>query len=261
MTSIDFGRRSRDYATHRPGFPASFYERLETLVPFAGVRALDLATGPGVVALELAARGATVHGIDIAAGQIELAQERARARGLADRASFEVCRAEEFDSPDASLDLVTAGQCWHWLDHAVLLPRLRRMLRPGGTMVAANFDYIAHRSPIAKRTEDLILQYNPAWHLAGKIGLYPERIDQLIGGGFEFVEQVCYDHLQDFTHESWRGRIRTCNGVGSGGMTAEQVEEFDAALADLLRTEYPDEPLHIWHRVWMVVAQNPGGGA
>ena len=30
MSDVDFGKRSGDYAEHRPGFPESFYDRLET---------------------------------------------------------------------------------------------------------------------------------------------------------------------------------------------------------------------------------------
>ena len=51
--------------------------------------------------------------------------------------------------------------------------------------------------------------------------------------------------------------MRTCNGVGSGVMTDEQVAAFDAALAQLLRREFPDEPLLIKHRVWAVIVCKP----
>ncbi len=70
MSDIDFGRHSQDYAVYRPGFPASFYRRLDGLARIGGTRALDLATGPGTVALELAERGSTVVGVDVSAEQI-----------------------------------------------------------------------------------------------------------------------------------------------------------------------------------------------
>lgn len=53
-------------------------------------------------------------------------------------------------------------------------------------------------------------------------------VDQLVvEGKFDFVEQFCYDHPQLFTHEAWRGRMRTCNGVGSSSLSPQQVENFD----------------------------------
>lgn len=258
MASIDFGRHARDYAVYRPGFPASFYERLESFVKLDDIQALDIATGPGVVALELARRGAVVTGIDIARGQIDAAIERAEALGLAERTTFVCSRAEAFEAPAGSFDLVVAGQCWRWFDPDEMLPIIRGWLRPGGWLTIAHFDYLAHRSEIASKSEDLILRHNPTWTLAGKPGLYPEYTDQVIRNGFEFVEQFCYDHRQDFTHESWRGRMRTCNGVGSGGMPPDTVETFDRQLAEMLRRDHPEEPLQIWHRVWAVIARKPG---
>jgi ubiquinone/menaquinone biosynthesis C-methylase UbiE len=260
MPTIDFGRHSDDYARHRPGFPASFYDRLATFFDANGMRAVDIATGPGVVALELARRGATVTGLDIAQGQIDAAIRRAESAGLSDRTSFVCCRAEHHRTTPASVDLVTAGQCWRWFDADAMLPIILSWLRPGGWLVIAHFDYNAHRSDIARRTEDLVLQYNPGWTLAGKDGLYPEYIDQVIRNGFDFIEQFCYDHLQSFSHESWRGRMRTCNGVGSGGMPEETVEVFDRELAALLEREFGREPLNVWHRIWAVIARAPERG-
>ncbi|MHC4414505.1 MAG: class I SAM-dependent methyltransferase [Planctomycetota bacterium] len=260
-SSIDFGRRSGDYARYRPGFPDSFYDRLERLMPLDGVAALDLGTGPGVVALALARRGALVTGIDVSANQIDAAVRAAAESGLGDRAGFLVRRAEETGLPDGAFDLVTAGQCWVWFDQDAVLREVTRLLRPHGLLVVAHYCYLAHRSRVAQETERLVLRFNPTWTMAGATGVYPNQIDQLTQGGLELVEQFCYDHARPFTHEAWRGRVRTCNGVGSGVMTDEQVAAFDAELAEMLRARFPQEPLMIWHRVWAVVGRRPRAAA
>ena len=92
--------------------------------------------------------------------------------------------------------------------------------------------------------------------MAGESGVFPEQIDDVIHGGLQFVESFCADHAEPFTHARWRGRMRTSNGVGSGSLSTQEVEEFDAALARLLQSRYPD-PLLVEHRVWCVVARNP----
>ena len=74
---VDFGRHSEDYGRYRPGFPTSFFDRLEALRPFSDTQALDLGTGPGVVALELARRGARVVGVDVAPNQLKVARRLA----------------------------------------------------------------------------------------------------------------------------------------------------------------------------------------
>lgn len=254
---VDFGRFSEDYGEYRPGFPSSFYDRLEALVGLEGIRALDLGTGPGLVALELAARGAHVTGIDISENQIRVARRRAEVAGLSARCEFQVRPAEDTGLPAHEIDLVTAGQCWHWFDEPVVMRELLGVLRPGGHLVVAHYCYLPLHSPVARATEELILEYNPTWTMAGHDGLFPEHIDSLIGGGFQLVEQFCWDHHRMFTHRSWRGRMRTCNGVGSGHLPESEVARFDAALAELLRRDVPQEPFPVRHRVWATVVRRP----
>jgi SAM-dependent methyltransferase len=256
MSTIDFGRHSDDYAAHRPGLPPSFYERLDAVIHIRGSRALDLATGPGTVALELAARGSTVVGIDTSAGQIATARRVAAERHLNDTARFQVARAEHTGLGPDAFDLVTACQCWHWFDGAAALAEARRVLRPGGILTIVSYSYLAEHTSVAHDTEALILEFNPSWTMAGSTGLYPERIDEMIRGRFDFVEAFCYHHDEEFSHARWRGRMRTCNGVGSGGLPPSEVVRFDEALDRLLRAKYPD-PMIVEHRVWCVVARKP----
>lgn len=95
MTDVDYGRHSDDYAAYRPGPPASFYERIDAITRIRGSRSLDLATGPGTIALELGALGSSVVGIDISAEQIGTARSLARERNLENRVHFRVARAED----------------------------------------------------------------------------------------------------------------------------------------------------------------------
>ncbi len=256
MTTLDFGRHTEDYAAYRPGFPASFYRRLDAIVRLRGTRCLDLGTGPGTVALELGAHGAAVLGIDVSPEQIATAEKVSRERNLEDRVGFRVSRAESTGLDAGSFDLAIAGQCWHWFDSGAAMKEALRVLRPGGMLAIAHFSYLAEHSAVARDTEDLILRFNPSWTMAGSTGMYPERIDELIRAGFRLVEEFCYDHDQLFTHASWRGRMRTCNGVGSGGLPPAEVSRFDEALGRLLGSKYPD-PVVVEHRVWCVVAGKP----
>jgi ubiquinone/menaquinone biosynthesis C-methylase UbiE len=254
---VDFGRQSDDYARHRPGLPESFFDRLERHVVLAGAAVLDLGTGPGLTALALARRGARVTGVDISPQQIDAARRSAAEQDLAGQAEFRVGPAENTDLPAASFDLVTASQCWYWFDHDRALAEAVRVLRPGGILAVAHYCYLAQHSRVAARSEALVLEFNPGWTMAGWDGLYSKHVDGLQQQGLRLVEQFCYDHDQPFTHESWRGRMRTCNGVGSGTMSDEQVNAFDAALGELLRREFPQEPLLIEHRVWAVLVRKP----
>jgi SAM-dependent methyltransferase len=251
---VDFGKTSEDYARFRPGPPASFYERLNAIAPLDGRRALDVGTGTGVAAIEMAARGARVTALDISEGQLEEARRLAAARGLG--IDFRRGRAEETGVPSAAFDLYLALQCWHWFDAPRAAAEAFRLVRPGGVAAIAHFDYIAGRSPVAARTEELVLKHNPAWPMAGGTGCYVRELFELPAAGFTGVEQFSYEHAQPFTHASWRGRMRACNGVGAS-LSPAQVAAFDAELGQVLAREFPAETLQIVHRVWVVYASKP----
>jgi SAM-dependent methyltransferase len=256
MSNVDFGRHSEDYAAYRPGLPASFYQRIDAIIRIRGSRSLDLATGPGTIALELAALGSSVVGIDTSAGQIATAKRISKERNLEDKVHFSVARAENTGLDANSFDLATASQSWHWFDSGAAMVEIQRVLRPGGVLAIANYSYLAQHTPVARDTEDLILEFNPSWTMAGWTGVFPERIDEVIHGGFRLVEEFCYHHEEEFSHVRWRGRMRTSNGVGSGGLSPSEVQRFDDALSRLLRNKYPD-PMVVEHRVWCVVARKP----
>jgi SAM-dependent methyltransferase len=256
MSKIDFGRHSEDYAAYRPGLPASFYQRIDAITRIRESRSLDLATGPGTIALELGALGSSVVGIDISAEQIATAKRLSKARNLEDKVHFRIASAENTGLDASSFDLATAGQCWHWFDSGAAMVEMQRVLRPGGVLAIVNHSYLAEHTPVARETEDLILEFNPSWTMAGETGIFPERIDEVIHGGFRLVEEFCYHHDEEFSHARWRGRMRTSNGVGSGGLSPSEVLCFDDALSRLLSRKYPD-PMVVEHRVWCVVARKP----
>ncbi|KPJ92182.1 MAG: hypothetical protein AMS18_07885 [Gemmatimonas sp. SG8_17] len=256
MSTIDFGRHSEDYAAYRPVLPASFYQRIDTIVRIRGSRSLDLATGPGTIALELGALGSSVVGIDISAEQIATAKRVAKERNLEDKVHFRIASAENTGLDAGFFDLATAGQCWHWFDSGAAMAEIQRVLRPGGVLAIANYSYLAEHTPVARETEDLILEFNPSWTMAGWTGVFPAQIDEVIHGGFGLVEEFCYHHDEEFSHARWRGRMRTSSGVGSGGLSPAEVLRFDDALSRLLRSKYPD-PMVVEHRVWCVVARKP----
>jgi ubiquinone/menaquinone biosynthesis C-methylase UbiE len=95
MSTTDFGRHSEDYAAYRPGLPASFYQRIDATTPIGESRSLDLATGPGPSALELAELGSSVVGIDISAEQIATAKRLSRERNLEGKVRFTIASAED----------------------------------------------------------------------------------------------------------------------------------------------------------------------
>lgn len=245
--AIDFGRTATDYEQFRPGFPDEFFDRLLDLGWLRpGLRALDLGTGTGSLALGFAQRGLTSTGIDIAPELLEVARQTAASRRL--DATFVEGAAEATGLDSASFDLVSAGQCWWWFDSDAAIREVNRLLVPGGRLLICSFSYLPLPGNVAGRTEDLILEHNPGWPKAGWRGVHPEHVMALDHGGFVEVESFSYVVDVPFSSSTWRGRIRTCNGVGSA-LDDRQVEAFDTELAELLAAEFSAE-FTVPHRVF-----------
>lgn len=241
----DWGRTSRDYAQHRPGPPASFYDKLLALdVVRPGQRLLDLGTGTGVVAREFASRGFSVAGADVAESQVDIAKELAHEQGLS--IDFRTAPAEDLPFDDSSFDVITANQCWLYFDLDRTLPELRRVARPGARLVTSHFTYLPRASRVARETERLVLRYNPKWSAADWDGRIPAN-PRWSRGVVTQRAMFYYDELIPFTWESWRGRMRAHRGVGAS-LTPEEVEAFDRDLDELLRSSTP-EGFTVVHRI------------
>lgn len=257
MKGVDFGKTAADYAQHRAGFPHSFFRKLEKEgVDFRGARAVDLGTGTGTVARELATRGASkVIGVDPAEAITREAQNLDEAAGV--QVHYVKATAESTGLPSRSFDLVIAGQCWWWFESASAVKEALRILTPGGCLVIASLDWLPLPGSVPAATEWLIRQANPRWTLYGGNGRHPGWIEEVRHGGFSQVRSFEYDVTIPYTAVAWRGRIRASAGIGAS-LTSDEVERFDRAHATMLADRFPGDPLRVPHRIYAVMARAPG---
>jgi ubiquinone/menaquinone biosynthesis C-methylase UbiE len=100
-----------------------------------GRSVLDIGCGSGMNSALLAFRGARVTGIDISPSLVELAVQRARINGIAERTRFLVTSAHDLPFPDRSFDLVVGIAILHHLDVPLVARETLRILKPGGRAV------------------------------------------------------------------------------------------------------------------------------
>ncbi|MEJ3404001.1 class I SAM-dependent methyltransferase [Rathayibacter sp. YIM 133350] len=119
-----FRENAGGYDAHRPGYPR---ESVQWLLGDAHDVA-DIGAGTGKLTRELVELGANVTAIDPAPEMLHVLGER-----LPQLTRLEGA-AENLPLPDASMDLITFAQAWHWVDVDAATREALRVLRPKGRL-------------------------------------------------------------------------------------------------------------------------------
>jgi ubiquinone/menaquinone biosynthesis C-methylase UbiE len=108
-------------------------------VPPGCKAALDIGCGDGMLACKLAARSATVTGIDSDTRMINLAQERAATSGTG---NVRFIQADFLSHPfgEQVFDIVCANTSLHHMGFEVALTRASQLVRPGGRLAVVGLD-------------------------------------------------------------------------------------------------------------------------
>lgn len=101
---------------------------------------LDVATGTGLVARELAVRNLRVVGFDQSPSMVRRGVKAVREDGLDERVRFVLGQAQALPFPDETFDALTFTYLLRYVDDpAATLRELARVLRPGSVMAALEF--------------------------------------------------------------------------------------------------------------------------
>ncbi|MEN3175817.1 class I SAM-dependent methyltransferase [Gluconobacter sp. OJA] len=99
-----------------------------------GMKVLDVACGPGIVACELALTGADVTGVDLTPAMIEQARLRARKAGVS--VKYQIGNAQHLPFEAESFDRVVTRYSFHHMQEpAEILAEMVRVCRPDGRII------------------------------------------------------------------------------------------------------------------------------
>jgi len=219
--AFDWGKTSEDYAKFRDIYPREFYEKIIELgLCVKGQKVLDLGTGTGVLPRNMHKYGAEFIGADISENQIEQARRLSEEAGL--DIEYIVASAETVDFPAGSFDVITACQCFIYFDQNIVPAKFHKLLKEGGHFCKLSMIWLPEECEIARRSEELVLKYNPSW-TGANFTRFEAEIPESMTEYFEVENSASFDLNLRFTREAWHGRMKACRGIGASSLSESEI--------------------------------------
>jgi SAM-dependent methyltransferase len=202
------------------------------LNPRPGEKILDLATGTGWTSRVVARRGATVTGVDIAAGLLESAERQAAAERLPIK--YMPGDAESLPFEDASFDAIvsTCGVMFASRPEAAAA-ELARVCRPGGRVALTTWTSDGNLFKMFQ----VMKAYMPPPAAPAPPSPFEwgntDRIRQLLGGDFELKFERAVSYYREPSADAAWETFST-----SYGPTKALAESLDPSRRQALRTDF-----------------------
>lgn len=199
-----FTSRVENYARYRPGYPTEIVDLLKTacdLTPASVVA--DIGSGTGKLSEIFLANGNVVIGVEPNAAMREVAEKIFNDEPLFRSVDGS---AEATTLADSSVDMVVAGQAFHWFDPVKTRTEWLRILKPGGWAVLIWNDRQLQTTPFLSDYEQLLIEFGTDYSEVRHDKGMP-AIQQFFAGD-RFVMKG-FPNTQVFDFDGLRGRVRS----------------------------------------------------
>jgi len=223
-----FSDRVEDYVKYRPTYPEAI---LSTLKVSPDWIVADIGSGTGISTRPFLRNKNRVFAVEPNAAMRKKAEEM-----LGQYPGFTSIdgTAEKTGLEDASVDLIVAGQSFHWFDRAAARQEFMRISRPGAT-VALIWNERLTETPFEREYEDLILHYAGDYRTVN----HKNIADLQVGDFFQPQPFVLdqFDNAQKFDLIGLQGRLLSSSYIPKAGERHAEMIEALAMLFEKYATD------------------------
>lgn len=234
-----FSNRVDTYVRARPSYPPEVLDLLAErcgLVPQAIVA--DVGAGTGILTRLLLGRGATVFAVEP-----NVAMRTAAEAALGREPCFRsiASTAEATTLPDRSIDLITAGQAFHWFDPEPTRREWARILRPGGWVALIWNDRRATGTPFLEAYERLLQTYGTDYASVNHRRISEDDLQACFGDAL--LQRAAFPYRQTLDLASLQARLVSSSYTPAPGQPGHA--EMLAALATLFAEHQQAGKVHL----------------
>lgn len=247
-TTERFSNRVENYIKYRPGYPnevVTVLSKLGQLDPTSVVA--DIGSGTGLLTRLFLERGHTVYGVEPnqamrEAGDIYL---------VAYKNFISVAAtAEETTLDRDSVDLVVAGQAFHWFDLPTVKQEFRRILKPDGWVALIWNSRLLEATPFLQAYEALLHEHGVDYAAVNHNRFDDKTLLNFFDGEMKRFE---IDNEQIFDFHSLKGRLLSSSYAPERGHPNHQP--MLDCLAEIFETHQQDNTIEFLYKTTVYLGQ------
>jgi SAM-dependent methyltransferase len=220
-----FSDRVEDYVKYRPHYPIAVIACLAEVYGFASSWVVaDIGSGTGISTGSFLEHGNKVYAVEPNADMRDKAEELLH--GYGERFVSVDGTAEATGLAEASVELLVAGQAFHWFDPVRSRVEFMRVLKPGG-VVALIWNERLMQSSFEKEYEALILHYASDYKTINHKHIADLQIADFFAPADFRLDQFANEQLFDYV--GLKGRLLSSSYIPKEG------PGFSAMMEDLER--------------------------
>ncbi|HYH86791.1 MAG TPA: class I SAM-dependent methyltransferase [Pyrinomonadaceae bacterium] len=202
-----FSSRVENYVKYRPGYPSVVVRLLEEECGLNGETIVaDVGSGTGILSELFLRNGNRVYGVE---PNREMREAGERLLAAYDNFVSVEGRAEATTLADKSVDLVAAGQAFHWFDLEDARREFARILKTGGWVVLIWNDRRTAGTPFLEEYERMLVELGTDYCEVSNTWADEEVLQTFFGEGN--VRSQTFENKQVFDFEGFKGRLMSAS--------------------------------------------------